>query len=124
MILIEPGVINSNFVPNIKFPRLINEKSKSGKLRKNVSPSHYSETIDAFLSHYYPLMKNASSHTLVSRQILEAVKIASSSSQHFFRYTVGEDSKSLATAKKGLSDFQLHEFITNRMLEKDILTSQ
>ncbi len=117
VILIEPGVINSNFVPNIKFPSLIGKKSKSGRLRKNASFSHYSQTIDAFLSHYYPLMKNAPSPALVSKNILEAVKIASSSSQCFFRYTVGEDSKSLATAKKDMSDFQLHEFITKRMLE-------
>jgi NAD(P)-dependent dehydrogenase (short-subunit alcohol dehydrogenase family) len=116
MILIEPGVINSNFVPNIKFPSVVDEKSKQGRSRKNISLSHYSETIDAFLSHYYPLMKNAPSPSLVSKNILEAVKIASSSSQYFFRYTVGEDSKSLAAAKKNMSDFQLYEFITKRML--------
>jgi short-subunit dehydrogenase len=116
VVLIEPGVINTNFVTNIKFPSLIEEKSRRGKLRKHVSLSHYSETIDAFLSHYYPLMKNAPSPTLVSKQILEAVKIASTSSECFFRYTVGEDSKSLANAKKDMSDFQLHEFITKRIL--------
>jgi NAD(P)-dependent dehydrogenase (short-subunit alcohol dehydrogenase family) len=116
VILIEPGVINSNFVPNIKFPSLIDEKSKSGRLRKNASFSHYSQTINAFLSHYYPLMKSAPSPTLVSKQILESVKIALSSPQCFFRYTVGEDSKSLATAKRDMSDFQLHEFITKRMV--------
>jgi NAD(P)-dependent dehydrogenase (short-subunit alcohol dehydrogenase family) len=116
MILIEPGVINSNFVPNIKFPSMIDEKSKQGRLRKNISLSHYSETIDVFLSHYYPLMKNAPFPALVSKKILEVLKIASSSSEYFFRYTVGEDSKSLATAKKDMSDFQLHEFITKRMI--------
>jgi NAD(P)-dependent dehydrogenase (short-subunit alcohol dehydrogenase family) len=114
VILIEPGVINSNFIPNIKFPSLIDEKS--GRLRNNTSFSHYSETINAFLSHYYPLMKNAPSPTLVSKKILESVKIALSSPQCFFRYTVGEDSKSLATAKRDMSDFQLHDFITKRML--------
>jgi hypothetical protein len=62
-------------------------------------------------------MKNAPSPSLVSKQILESVKIALSSPQCFFRYTVGEDSKSLAIAKRDMSDFQLHEFITKRMLE-------
>lgn len=117
VILIEPGVINSNFVLNIKFPSLIDEKSRSGRLRNRHSFSHYSETINAFLSHYYPLMKNAPSPALVSKNILEALKNVLSSPQCFFRYTVGEDSKSLATAKRDLSDFQLHEFITKRMLE-------
>lgn len=116
MILIEPGVINSSFVPNIKFPSMIDEKSRPRRLRKNGSHSHYSKTIDAFLSHYYPLMKNAPSPALVSKNILEAIKIASSSSQFFFRYTVGKDSKSLASAKKKMSAFQLHEYITKRML--------
>ncbi|MGC2309743.1 MAG: hypothetical protein WA461_15175 [Nitrososphaeraceae archaeon] len=61
-------------------------------------------------------MKNAPSPTMVSKKIIEAVKNASMSSQCFFRYTVGEDSKNLAAAKKDMSDFQLHDYISKRML--------
>jgi len=117
VILIEPGVINTNFVPNIRFPSKAKEKTKRTMAAgKNGSFSYYSKTIDAFLSHYYPLMKNAPSPTMVSKKIIEAVKNASMSSQCFFRYTVGEDSKNLAAAKKDMSDFQLHDYISKRML--------
>ena len=72
VILIEPGVINTNFVPNIKLPNLINNKSQQTLLKeqepaidysnndtKKGNVSHYSRTVDTFLSHYYLAMKNA-----------------------------------------------------------------
>jgi NAD(P)-dependent dehydrogenase (short-subunit alcohol dehydrogenase family) len=126
VILIEPGVIKTNFVPNIRFPSIAEEKSKPAKKGENVSDSYYSQTIDAFLSHYYPLMKNAPPPTIVSEKIIEAIENASSSSssssssmssQCLLRYTVGEDSKSLQAVKKDMSDIQLHEYVTKRMLE-------
>jgi NAD(P)-dependent dehydrogenase (short-subunit alcohol dehydrogenase family) len=72
VILIEPGVINTNFAPNIKLPNPINNKSQQSMLKeqkpsidysnndtKEGNFSHYSSTVDTFLSHYYPAMKNA-----------------------------------------------------------------
>jgi hypothetical protein len=53
---------------------------------------------------------------LVAAVIIEAIKSAMMSSQYLFRYTVGEDSKSLADAKKNMTDFQLHDYISKRML--------
>jgi short-subunit dehydrogenase len=133
VILVEPGVINTNFVPNIKFPHktdynksqqhLMNEeKSEETNYfsndikKKNNSSSYYSSTIDAFLSHYYPAMKNAPAPKEVAIVILEAIKKASNSSEYLFRYTVGEDAKTFAQAKKNMSDSQLYEFISNRLL--------
>jgi NAD(P)-dependent dehydrogenase (short-subunit alcohol dehydrogenase family) len=133
MVLIEPGVINSNFVPNIRYPNNAEKKSKqklhreenganSGgsdlnhEIEKGSTSLHYSNTIDAFLSHYYSAMKNAPPPTLVSAVIIEAIMKATMSSQYLFRYTVGEDSKSLAAAKKNMTDFQLHDYISKRML--------
>jgi hypothetical protein len=118
------GVTKTNFVPNIRFPSISGKKSKPAKIGENVSYSYYSQTIDAFLSHYYPLMKNAPLPTIVSEKIVEAIENASSSSmssQCLFRYTVGEDSKSLQAAKKDMSDIQLHEYFTKRMLELENL---
>ena len=54
VILIEPGVIKRNFVPNIIFPSIAEKRSKPAKKGENVSYSYYSQRIDAFLSHYYP----------------------------------------------------------------------
>jgi short-subunit dehydrogenase len=131
LILIEPGVINTNFVPNIKFPNktdynksqqhLMNEEElksnySSNDIKKKNSSSYYSNTINAFLSHYYPAMKNASLPKEVAIVILEAIRNASNSSDSLFRYTVGDDSKTFAQAKKNMSDSQLYEFISYKLL--------
>jgi NAD(P)-dependent dehydrogenase (short-subunit alcohol dehydrogenase family) len=133
MVLIEPGVINSNFVQNIRYPNNAEKKSKQMSLReekgtnsggsdinheidKSSTSLYYSNTMDAFLSHYYSAMKNAPPPTLVSAVIIEAIMKATMSSQYLFRYTVGEDSKSLAAAKKNMTDFQLHDYISKRLL--------
>jgi short-subunit dehydrogenase len=130
VILIEPGVINTNFVSNIKFSNKTDDKSQqtlrkqekseinysSNNIKKKNS-SYYSNTIDTFLSHYYPAMKNAPPPKEVATVILEAIKNISNSSECFFRYTIGDDSKTFAQAKKNMSDSQLHEFISNRLLD-------
>jgi short-subunit dehydrogenase len=129
VILIEPGVINTNFVPNIKFPDKSKDKTqqtliKQEKLEsifssndiKKKNFSYYSNTIDTFLSHYYSAMRNAPQPKEVATVILEAIKNASNSSEYLFRYTIGEDAKTFAQAKKNMSDSQFHKFISNRLL--------
>jgi NAD(P)-dependent dehydrogenase (short-subunit alcohol dehydrogenase family) len=130
VILIEPGAINTNFVPNIELPNSISNKpqktllkeqresaiaySNNNRKRRNIS--HYSSTVDAFLSHYYPAMKNAPLPQEVSAVILESIKNATNPSDNLFRYTIGKDSKALSEAKKSMSDSQLHKFVSNRLL--------
>jgi NAD(P)-dependent dehydrogenase (short-subunit alcohol dehydrogenase family) len=132
VVIIEPGVINTNFVPNIKFPKPIDNKLQQPLLKeeekeepkvnysnndiKKKNSSHYSNTIDIFLSHYYPAMKNALLPKEVATVILEAIKNASNSSECIFRYLVGGDAKTFAQAKKNMSNSQLHEFISNKLL--------
>ena len=129
VILIEPGVINTNFAPNIKLPNLINNKSKQPLLKeqepaidysnndtKKGNSSHYSSTVDTFLSHYYLAMKNAPLPQEVAAVILESIKNATNSLECLFRYTVGEDAKTFSETKKKMSDSQLHKFISNRLL--------
>ena len=129
VILIEPGVINTNFVQNIKFPDKPENKTqqtliKQEKLESSFSSndikkknsSYYSDTIDTFLAHYYTAMKNAPQPKEVATVILEAIKNTSNSSEYLFRYTLGEDAKTFAQAKKNMSDSQFHKFISNRLL--------
>jgi NAD(P)-dependent dehydrogenase (short-subunit alcohol dehydrogenase family) len=130
VILIEPGVINTNFVPNIKLPTLINDKppqqssSEEKELvneitdddSKKMNYSHYSSTVTAFLSHYYPAMKSAPLPQEVSAVILESIKNARNSSECFFRHTVGNDAKAFFQAKKTMTDSQLHKFISYKLL--------
>jgi NAD(P)-dependent dehydrogenase (short-subunit alcohol dehydrogenase family) len=129
VILIEPGVINTNFVSNIELPNPISNKLQQTKLKeqepainysnndiKKRNSSHYSNTVDTFLSHYYPAMKDAPLPQEVSAMILESIDNATTSSECLFRYTVGEDAKTFSDAKKNMADSQLHQFISNRLL--------
>ncbi len=130
VVLVEPGVINTNFVSNIKFPNKTNdnksqetlmkqEKSETNYFSNDIKKKnslYYSNTIDRFLSYYYPSMKNASPPKEVGTVILQAIKNALNSSESLFRYVVGEDAKTFAQAKKNMSDSQLHEFISYRLL--------
>ena len=132
VVIIEPGVINTNFVPNIKFPKPIDNKLQQSLFKeeekeeskvnysnneiKKKNSSHYSNTIDKFLSHYYPAMKNALLPKEVATVILGAINNTSNSSECIFRYLVGGDAKTFAQAKKNMSDSQLHEFISNKLL--------
>jgi len=130
VIIIEPGVINTNFVPNIKFSNKTDDKLLQTLMKqeeqseinysnndiKKKNSSYYSNTIDTFLSHYFSAMNNAPSPEEVATVILEAIKNASNSSEYLFRHTVGEDAKTFAQAKKNMSDSQLHEFISNKLL--------
>ena len=129
VILIEPGVINTNFAPNIKLPNPINNKSQQTMLKeqkpaigysnndtKKGNFSHYSSTVDTFLSHYYPAMKNAPLPQEVAAVILESIVNSTNSSECLFRYTVGEDAKTFSETKKNMSDSQLHKFISKRLL--------
>jgi short-subunit dehydrogenase len=129
VILVEPGVINTNFISSIKFSDKTDDKSQqalrkqekseinySGNNIKKKNSSYYSNTIDTFLSHYYPAMKNAPLPKEVATVILEAIKNSSKSSEYLFRYIVGGDAKTFAQAKKNMSDSELHEFISNKLL--------
>jgi len=130
VILIEPGVINTNFVPNIRLPTLIKDKlpqqssSEEKELvneitdddSKKMNYSHYSSTVNAFLSHYYPAMKSAPLPQEVSAVILESIKNARNSQECFFRHTVGKDAKVFFQAKKTMTDSQLHKFISYKLL--------
>ena len=135
VILVEPGVINTNFVPNINPDKTDDNKSKQTLMKqeksetnyssndiKKKNSSYYSNTIEAFLSHYYPAMKNATHPKEVASVILESIKNASKSSESLVRYIVGEDAKTFSQAKKNMSDSQLHEFISNRLLGKVLLS--
>ena len=130
VILIEPGVINTNFVPNIKFSNKTDDKSLQTLMKqeekseinysntdiKKKNSSYYSNTIDTFLSHYFSAMNDAPSPKEVATVILEAIKNASNSSDYLFRYTVGEVAKTFAREKKNMSDSQLHKFISDKLL--------
>jgi short-subunit dehydrogenase len=143
IVLIEPGVINTNFVENIMIPHNTQSLSSHLLLPSSPSASHtlnytrssesnrekmtdYANVVERFLAHYYPAMRNAPSPKEVAKVILESISnsivstrqggSSSSSSNNFYRYPVGEDAKLYADAKRKMSDSELHSFVAKRIL--------
>jgi len=137
VVLIEPGVINTNFVENIIIPdntqrissHLLSPSSPSASPTVTYSGSHesnremteYANVVERFLSHYYPDMRNAPSPKEVAKVILESindsvVSTRQGGSKNFYRYPVREDAKLYADAKRKMSDSELHSFVAKRIL--------
>jgi NAD(P)-dependent dehydrogenase (short-subunit alcohol dehydrogenase family) len=139
VVLIEPGVINTNFVENIMTPDntqrissyLLSPSSPSasptltnlGNPQSNREMTEYANVVERFLSHYYPAMRNAPSPKEVAKVILESIndsvvstKQGGNNNNNFYRYAVGEDAKLYADVKRKMSDSELHSFIANRIL--------
>jgi NAD(P)-dependent dehydrogenase (short-subunit alcohol dehydrogenase family) len=128
VVLIEPGVINTNFAKNIIIPS--NTQPISSYLLSSSSSSHspsasvstkYANVVERFLSHYYPAMRNAPEPKEVAKVILESIEASIVSARHgdnnnFHRYPVGDDAKLYADAKRKMSDSELHSFVAKRIL--------
>ena len=140
VVLIEPGVINTNFVENImipdntqhisshllppSFPSASPTVTYSGSPESNREISEYTNMVERFLSHYYPAMRNAPPPKEVAKVILESINDSVVSSRqggnnknnNFYRYPVGEDAKLYAEVKRKMSDSELHSFVAKRIL--------
>ena len=137
VVLIEPGVINTNFVENIMIPdnaqhissHLLSPSSPSasptvtysGSPESNREMTEYANVVERFLSHYYPAMRNAPPPKEVAKVILESindsvVSTKQGGSNNFCRYPVGEDAKLYADVKRKMSDSELRSFVTKRIL--------
>ena len=139
VVLIEPGVVNTNFVENIIIPD--NTQRVSSHLFSPPPPSasptvtysdnsepdreitEYANVVERFLSHYYPAMRNAPSPNEVAKVIFESINndcagctSQGDSSNNFYRYPVGEDAKLYAAVKRKVSDSELHSFVAKRIL--------
>jgi NAD(P)-dependent dehydrogenase (short-subunit alcohol dehydrogenase family) len=128
VVLIEPGVINTNFAKNIIIPS--NTQPISSYLLSSSSSSHspsasvstkYANVVERFLSHYYPAMRNAPEPKEVAKVILESIEASIVSARqgdnnNFHRYPVGDDAKLYADAKRKMSDSELHSFVAKRIL--------
>ena len=141
VVLIEPGVVNTNFVENIIIPD--NTQQISSSLLASSSPSasptatstisttyshnpksqreitKYANVVESFLSHYYRAMRNAPDPKEVARVVLERIEaslVSASEGVNFFRYPVGEDAKLYGEAKRKMHDSELHSFVAKRTL--------
>ena len=103
VILIEPGVIRSNFVENIRTAK---------NYDSNNSP--YAKTVQKVFEGFEPMLANASDPKEVAQVILNA---ANSSSPNI-RYTVGKDAESILKARAELSDRELEKWVRESFMDK------
>lgn len=126
VILIEPGVINTEFVQdlivpefkyNVKRADVISDKDEYKKKDTSVSP--YNTTIAKFLEFYYNAMSKAPNPNLVAKEILAAYTRANSKdfSENLLRIPVGNDSTKYSKLKKELSDNEFHNLIFDSLLK-------
>ena len=104
VILIEPGVIKSNFYENIKMSKnsLSDPKSPYQLITQKI--------FEAFLS----MIQYAFPAKIVAEVILEAI----TSDNPKIRYAVGDDAKSITEAKKRLSDKEFENWVKEGFFEK------
>src|SRR5918994_5984554 len=103
IILIEPGVIGSNFIDNIKTVEGFDS---------NKSP--YAKTVQKLFQGLEAFSANSSHPTDVAQEILKAVN----TSNPGLRYPVGKDAESIFKGREELSDRELEQWVRESYMEK------
>jgi NAD(P)-dependent dehydrogenase (short-subunit alcohol dehydrogenase family) len=108
--LIEPGVIKTNFVNNMKLGKSVITSSNG---HNNNSP--YAEIIRKRISAFKPRFEKGSSASEVADTVLEAV----TSDNPKARYIVGEDALKLIEKRKNTTDEQFARLVMSSVLGRD-----
>jgi short-subunit dehydrogenase len=125
IVLIEPGVINTEFVQDLVVPtdrygidKNRNQINISNFNTGNTSFSFYHDTIKKFLSFYYSAMRNAPHPRIVADEIIQAIEKVSNETNvmPIIRIAVGNDSKKYSRLKKELQDNEFHKVIRGDLL--------
>jgi NAD(P)-dependent dehydrogenase (short-subunit alcohol dehydrogenase family) len=103
IIIIEPGVIRTNFVENMK---------TAGTRSRSESP--YADLIGRTLKGFGGLMDNSSPPKLVAEAILNAI----TSKEPEIRYEVGDDAKSIMKVRKSTSDKEFENWMYESILQE------
>jgi NAD(P)-dependent dehydrogenase (short-subunit alcohol dehydrogenase family) len=104
IVIIEPGVIKTNFVGNLK---------TADTTSKSESP--YADLIGRTMKGFGMMMENSSSPPkLVAEAILNAI----TSKEPEIRYLVGNDAKSIMEVRKSTSDKEFENWMYERVLQE------
>ena len=103
IILIEPGVIKTNFIENLK---TADTTLKSG--------SPYADLVDRISKEFGKMMDNSSSPKLVAEAILHAI----TSKEPKIRYVVGDDAESMMKIRKNSTDKEFENWVYENVLQK------
>ena len=112
VILIEPGVIKTNFIKNLKIGKKV-ITSENGDVNTSSADLPYAEISKKRISAFKPRFEKGSSPKEVADTILEAV----TSDKPEFRYIVGQDASKLMDIRKNTSDEEFGKIIMNSVLE-------
>jgi NAD(P)-dependent dehydrogenase (short-subunit alcohol dehydrogenase family) len=103
VVLIEPGVINTDFVENIMIPD--NTQHISSHLLPPSSPCALPPKEVAKV-----ILESINDSVVSTRQG------GNNNNNNFYRYPVGKDAKLYADVKKKMSDSELHSLVAKRIL--------
>jgi NAD(P)-dependent dehydrogenase (short-subunit alcohol dehydrogenase family) len=103
IILIEPGVIKTNFLENLK---------TADTTLKSESP--YAELVDRTTKEFGKMMNSSSSPKIVAEAILRAI----TSKDPEFRYLAGDDAESIMRIRKNNTDKEFENWVYENILQK------
>jgi len=112
VILIEPGVIKTNFIKNLKIGKQV-ITSENGDVNTSSADLPYAEISQKRISAFKPRFEKGTSPKEVADTILEAV----TSDKPKFRYIVGQDASKLMEIRKNTSDEEFGKIVMNSVLE-------
>src|SRR6266566_3593524 len=102
VVLIEPGVIRSNFVNNVV------------AAKKSQDPnSPYSQMIQKMAASFEPMLENGSSADVVAKVVLNAVTSENPSA----KYLAGKDIETLMEAKRSMSDEEFSKMMMQNFMK-------
>jgi NAD(P)-dependent dehydrogenase (short-subunit alcohol dehydrogenase family) len=126
VIVVEPGVINTEFALDLIVPTSIYGVDENGKQINSAFPkdkndallSPYSNTIGKFLSFYYKAMSDAPHPKVVADETIKAIEKVSNgnNAEPILRVTVGKESKKYSKLKRELSDSEFHKILREDLL--------
>jgi NAD(P)-dependent dehydrogenase (short-subunit alcohol dehydrogenase family) len=126
VIVVEPGVINTEFARDLIVPTSIYGVDENGKQINSALPkdkndallSPYSNTIGKFLSFYYKAMSDAPHPKVVADETIKAIEKVSNGNNAgpILRVTVGKESKKYSELKRELSDSEFHKILREDLL--------
>jgi NAD(P)-dependent dehydrogenase (short-subunit alcohol dehydrogenase family) len=103
IILIEPGVIKTNFLENLK---------TADPTLKSESP--YADLVNRTTKEFGKMMNSSSSPRIVAEAVLRAIK----SKEPEFRYVVGDDAESIMKIRKDSTDKEFENWVYENVLQK------
>jgi NAD(P)-dependent dehydrogenase (short-subunit alcohol dehydrogenase family) len=111
--LIEPGIIKTNFINNMKLGKNVITSNNNNNNNNDNSP--YVEIIQKRISAFKPRFEKGSSASEVADVVLEAV----TSDNPKARYLVGEDALKMIEKRKNTTDEEFTKLVMNSVLGRD-----